>query len=459
MFRFMRLFALGWLTLLLHTAALAQADSTILLNGQLTGCTQDTLYFFTLDGIGLRPQGAIPLSREGEAAAFAAQLPDLPKGFYLIGDGSPQRTKSLILGDEPVVTLQGQCSQLSQATAQSPDNQLLAIAMQQVQQHTKRFQGLIGQLGRAQRTGQGIEQIHQQMGQLDQEKRDLLDTLRAEDPFVAKVVALRTYLSYPNHGAGYPSEAAYFANQYFQFVDWTDGAFDRIPQVHEAVQQYARTLPRIGLPHEQQVAYGEALLSRMPEGSPRYRSALLGLAAGFEPGNLDGFAHFAQRYLDDYADRNPAVANNLQQRLRRIQAQLIGAEAPQISLPTPEGDTLRLSDLRGKVVLIDFWASWCGPCRRENPRVKALYETYKDQGFDILGVSLDRSKDSWVKAIAQDGLTWHHVSDLKYWSSQAARTYGVSSIPHTVLVDREGRIVAKKLRGAALEKKVAEMLE
>jgi peroxiredoxin len=454
----MRLIATCLLSLFCWVSTQAQSDSTILINGQLSPCAKDTLYFFVLDGISLIPQGPIPLTPQGEGRAFTAQLPRLPQGFYLVGDGTAAGTKSLILGDEPVVTIQGSCATLNQAAAVSPANRLLAVAMQKVEQHNQRFQGLIGQLGRAQRTGQGIEAIHQQMGQLDQEKIALLDTLKLENPFVAKTVALRTYLSYPNHGTGYPSEADYFANQYFQFVDWADNAYDRIPLVHEAVKQYATTLAQVGMPHGQQVAYGEALLSRMPEGSPRYRSSLLGLVAGFQAKNPDEFAHFAKKYLQAYADRNPPITQDLRNRLESIQAQLIGAEAPEISLPTPAGDTLSLSDLRGKVVLIDFWASWCGPCRRENPRVKALYERYKDQGFDILGVSLDRDQARWEQAIAQDGLTWHHVSDLKYWQSVAARTYGVGSIPHTVLVDREGNIAAKKLRGAALEKKVAEML-
>jgi peroxiredoxin len=136
----------------------------------------------------------------------------------------------------------------------------------------------------------------------------------------------------------------------------------------------------------------------------------------------------------------------------------VGQPAPEISLPTPEGEIRSLSDLRGKVVLIDFWASWCRPCRMENPAVVAAYQKYKDKGFEILGVSLDRNKDQWINAIKKDGLDWHHVSDLQFWQSEAAKSYGVHSIPYTVLVDPKGKVIAERLRGAALDRKLAELL-
>lgn len=129
----------------------------------------------------------------------------------------------------------------------------------------------------------------------------------------------------------------------------------------------------------------------------------------------------------------------------------IGAIAPDLAFPDPDGNIRKLSDLRGKVVLLDFWASWCRPCRGENPHVVAMYQKYHDKGFEVFSVSLDRDKESWKRAIASDGLVWpNHVSDLKYWSSEAARTYGVSSIPSTYLLDQNGRIIAKNLRGEAL---------
>lgn len=137
----------------------------------------------------------------------------------------------------------------------------------------------------------------------------------------------------------------------------------------------------------------------------------------------------------------------------------VGGDAPEIRQQTPDGGTFALSDLRGKYVLIDFWASWCRPCRMENPNVKRVYDKYAGRGFEILGVSLDRDHGAWVKAIQDDGLPWKHVSDLGFWNNAAAQEYGVSSIPYTVLVDRDGKILEKGLRAQGLESALARIFD
>ena len=136
----------------------------------------------------------------------------------------------------------------------------------------------------------------------------------------------------------------------------------------------------------------------------------------------------------------------------------IGSVAPDIAMANPNGETLALSSLRGNVVLVDFWASWCRPCRAENPNVVRTYNKYHAKGFEVFSVSLDKSQQSWVRAIQQDGLIWsNHVSDLKHWQSAAAKLYNVKGIPQTYLLDKDGVILAKNLRGPALEQKLAEL--
>ncbi len=174
--------------------------------------------------------------------------------------------------------------------------------------------------------------------------------------------------------------------------------------------------------------------------------------------------------LEDYYDTHEKLAKSLEkyasnpyvnQYINNVKSYgktRIGTVAPDIALPDPKGDTIRLSQTRGKYVLVDFWASWCRPCRVESPNLVKAYEKYHDKGFTIYSVSLDRSKQAWIKAIEADNLDkWYHVSDLRGWQSSAANLYGVTGIPANFLLDPQGRIIAKNLRGKKLEQKLAEI--
>ena len=147
------------------------------------------------------------------------------------------------------------------------------------------------------------------------------------------------------------------------------------------------------------------------------------------------------------------------QRIEAAKTIGIGKKAPGFTQNDPDGNPVSLSDFQGKYVLLDFWASWCGPCRQENPNLVKAYAAYKDKGFEILGVSLDNKdgKEAWVKAIEKDGLTWTQVSDLNSWNNEVARSYGVRAVPQCYLIDPQGVIVAQNLRGEALEAKLKEI--
>ncbi|UII26034.1 AhpC/TSA family protein [Fulvivirga maritima] len=190
--------------------------------------------------------------------------------------------------------------------------------------------------------------------------------------------------------------------------------------------------------------------------------ASLGVIEVLRSGNfLDRDKYF--EFYNNYAELlkkempNNAIAKDFIENVESMKNLAVGKVAPDIALPNPDGEVVKLSSLRGNYVLVDFWAKWCGPCRRENPNVVRLYDKYHEEGFEVYGVSLDRRREDWLQAIEQDNLHWTQVSDLKYWNSEAAKLYNVKAIPFALLLDPDGVIIGKNLRGKELEDKLEEI--
>ncbi|MCS6896156.1 MAG: AhpC/TSA family protein [Bacteroidia bacterium] len=421
-----------WLFTLVISAC--QSQPALVFTGEIKGLVRDSIYLFKWEaGRWDRVLGA--KVSDGKFSFRGTPTP----GIYLWGL-SPQEGDIISLNGKDQPHIKGDVNQLLQTYIyeKSPENEALLNFRRE------------------------INKLYQQIGQLPPEQRANLQqqvdnlTKQAEKSPYATVRLYGQLFRSPKSIT--PSTSPHttwseLVKSFWEGISLDNPLVTQIPETFMRLQGFWQNALAL-LPEDSLHVYVEVWAQKTP---PAFQSniwiTLLDVAQRFQLVETMLFA--AEKFVKaaPFDPRRAQIEQFIQAEgtLRR------GRPAPDIALPDPDGKTRRLSELRGKWVLIDFWASWCRPCRIENPNVVRLYQKYHPKGFDIFGVSLDSNKDAWIQAIKSDNLSWTHVSDLRGWQSAGAQLYRVSGIPFTVLVDPEGKIVAKGLRGPSLEAKLREI--
>ncbi len=410
----------------------------------------DSVYLY--ENLGLAKRIVARAAKSGADSAYMLTIPAGTARFYSVG-ANEQSTAKVILGEEKQVTMWGNTDYMHKArTVNSDANKSLEKLQERLAQFAMESAQVRAQF--TQSTGGIRRSMEERVAQLGQRKMRFLDSLKAVNPLLWRTASLQLTPDYAGQGG---SESEFCGKEYFRWADLSDKAFEQIPDVYNAFDAFLAQQFQLGTPHEKAIQMAEAQLAKIPAGSATYRMALGGIVASLKANNSPQYPGVAKKYIELYGSKNMGEIPALEMELKKAATFMTGIEAPDLAGMTPDSAQYSLKQLRGKVVMVDFWASWCGPCRKENPNVVANYNKYHDKGFDILGVSLDREINAWRNAIKQDGLPWHHISDLKGWQSAHAALYSVTSIPQTLLIDRQGNIIARNLRGEQLGAKLEEI--
>lgn len=423
------------------------AQSTVYLSGKILEpeLNKDTLYIYDIT------QGKKIIHHifiKGKAN-FSTQFKIAEKGTYLIGY-QPNDTKIIWLGLSPKIYIQislknGNLDILYEKNSENERFQEMMSTITQYDRDIQETRNSAAKLPFAQ-----YESIQNKVDSLILVKQNYLLSCRNSDDYVKKITAeVYDYPLWNKQG----EELNWVYEHFFDYVDFSQNQYIYHYLTHEKLEVYFQLLAK-----KEQTFVEEKLHNLLSKSGKNelskeiiYKSAIIGMMR-LAP---DLSANIYQKFEKEYPKSmyieilKPYLAPLLKTQIGSIM---------EITLPDTSGKLFSTKNFKGKILIIDFWASWCGPCRMENPNMVKLYQAFKDKGLEIVGVSLDRDSKAWKEAIRKDNLSWIHISDVKGWQSAAAREYGINSIPQMFVLDKQGKIIAKNLRGEALYKKIESLL-
>lgn len=455
--KFVQLFSISWLALAFFAMTVAQPEleKESVLQAEIAGC--NTIHLYEYQGFGFSVVQTATAAKD----QFSFHVPQSGARFYYIGPNAGDAVP-IILGSEDTVRITAHCNRLREmAIANSPMNEGYREVMKSISDFNKGNAALRDSMQVSAKSKEKATTFFKQLQAADQSWLQFMEKVKQENPFLGGILSLNTFLNFQYRRQNAEDGPDQYYTHFFQFADFENTeVYANIPWTVESFKNYTSTLIRLGLGEDDINSKVETALGNVPQGSGAQKMAYAGvLSAMKENMQPAGYVHFGEEFDQLFAEMDPRNTEIVRKETARARGLILGGTAPDFTQQTPEDTAFSLSALRGKVVLIDFWASWCRPCRAENPNVVRVYQKYKDKGFEILGVSLDHQKERWMKAIEADHLEWKHVSDLKGWKNEVAQTYWVHSIPQTLLIDPDGKILARNLRGRSLEEKLAELFE
>ena len=443
---------LNLLFFLLFTQQIFSQEVIVEVN--MENCTHPpSIYIF--DGIGFKETEIKVLSTDSPVTKYAISI-DQPSFYYL---GIPPSSYRLFAlnGKETSITFTGTCDNLKESTlSNAPFNE-------QFENTRRQLINLNIESGRTKALLQKANEdsvkiaFFDKLDQINTNKSNLLIKAHQLDPSIGEAIGLTTYLDYLPNTSPYKDEINHFINEFFRQANLSNLAVPYNPFLYESFRNYSKTLVEIGVPNDLMNTIFSDLLQLLPQHANIQVMALGGIFNTLEQKKHPELLKYALPFIEVLDSINPKSSSILGERIQVATQFSPGGTPPDFTQLDPNGKPVKMSDFKGKYLMLDFWASWCGPCRRENPNVVRMYSKYREKGFEILGISLDNNKQRWLNAIEKDQLTWPQVSDLKGWSNTVAQLYQVTAIPKTFLLNPEGKIIAVNLRGPALEAKLKEI--